>query len=390
MTTSTAPRRKRTVVCPCGSPVTHTMSGTKPVEWHACTVCERSHPFSSYEKMDIGLSEYCNLKCQMCRRPSDALFLDAERCKKAITEAVQVGVEVISFSGGEPFVHPRILEILEHSFALGVRVQMVTNGTIIKEHQLDFLSRLDCITVSVDGLGDVHDRIRGRAGAFERTDRFLRWLARTSICWGTNTVMQRDNAHQLYDVFRHVQAIGGQRYSYCGFVHVEVVPETSHLQMTPEQERQAHAQLMRIDQACALTDTYFNDRQQLLDQFEVYSRKEKRYRPAGGCRIPQKFIGFTTHGFYLCWHTGRNIQADSLIVALESDEARQLVREGLEKRCVACNTFNYSWDKEWTAGIGASVAAGDCAAVGVIPLGLPNRQQLTGPTAGNTVPFLDD
>jgi len=105
--------------------------------------------------MDIALSEYCNLTCQMCRRPSEALFMDEALCKKAITEAAALGIGIISFSGGEPFVHPAIYRLLEHAFSTGVRVQMVSNGTLIKRDRLDFLSQLDCLTISVDGVESV-------------------------------------------------------------------------------------------------------------------------------------------------------------------------------------------------------------------------------------------
>src|SRR5262249_5072857 len=153
------------------------------------------------------------------------------------------------------------------------------------------------------------------------------WLAESKVQWGTNTVMQRDNAHQLYDLFKLVQSIGQKRYAYCGFSHVEVVPETAHLQMTPDQEKSAHAQLVRIQEECAATNTWFNQREQLLDHSELYARKGRRYRPADGCKIPQKFIGFSDHGFYLCWHQGRNIKTASLVEALSSDLARDIVRE---------------------------------------------------------------
>ncbi len=79
------------------------------------------------------------------------------------------------------------------------------------------------MTVSMDGMEDAHDHIRQRQGSWRRTERTIRWLAESKIQWGTNTVMQRDNAHQLYDLFKHIQGIGGKRYAYCGFSHVEVV-----------------------------------------------------------------------------------------------------------------------------------------------------------------------
>ena len=169
-----------------------------------------------------------------------------------------------------------------------------------------------------------------------------------------------------------------------------MVPETAHLQITPEQERSAHAQLTRIAAECDAKHIWFNERTLLLDHFALYARKDQRFRPAGGCKIPQKFIGFSDHGFYLCWHQGRNIQTDSLIEALSTDLARDIVREGLEKRCVACNSFNYAWDDEWNAGMLASALRGESVERGVVALRVPTRRVIAGATAGNTLDMHDD
>ena len=321
--------------------------------------------------------------------------MDEALCKKAITEAAELALYVVSFSGGEPFVHPAIYRLLEHAFAAGVKVQMVSNGTLIKKDKLELLSQLDCLTISVDGTEEAHDFIRQRKGTWARTMRTIGWLAESKIQWGTNTVMQKDNFHCLEDSFRHIQSIGKRRYAYCGFSHVEVVPETAHFQMTPEQEKRAYEQLVRIEKACHDTNTWFNERELLLEHFEMYSRKDFRYRPIDGCKIPQKFIGFSDHGFYLCWHQGRNIKAESLVAALESDLARDIVREALDKLCVACNAFNYAWDEEWNKGMVASALAGPSVArgveQGVIALRIPDRmKKMSAGSVGNTLDIHDD
>lgn len=367
------------------------MTGREALETSACPTCGADVLFTSYERMDIALSEYCNLTCQMCRRPSEALFIDEQLCKRAITEAALVGIETVSFSAGEPFVHPAILRLLEHAFSTGVKVQMVSNGTLIREKHLPLLENLDCLTLSIDGTEEVHDHIRQREGTYQRTLETIRMLTeKSSIQWGTNTVMQRDNFHCLYDSFKVLQELGGSRYAYCGFSHVEVVPETAHFQMTPDEERSAYEQIVRIEAACEETGTWFNERLQLLDHFEMYARKDLRYRPQGGCKIPQKFIGLSDHGFYPCWHQGRNIKSDSLVAALETDLARDIVREGLDKRCVACNGFNYAWDDEWNQGMLASALAGESVELGVeqgvVALRIPSRKKTVGgATTGNTV-----
>ena len=280
---------ERTRPCPgCGVAVTHAMSGDEALETEACPACDAEVLFTSYERMDIALSEYCNLTCQMCRRPSEALFMDPDVCKRAIDEAALVGVATVSFSGGEPFVHPQFLEILEHAFGVGIDVQLVSNGTLIGEKHLELLSSLDCLTISIDGTEAAHDHIRQREGTYQRSLKTLRMLTEKSeIQWGTNTVMQRDNHDCLYESFKVLQELGGRRYAYCGFSHVEVVPETAHLQMTPDEEKVAYEQIVRIERECAETNTWFNDRTLLLDHFQMYARKGKRYRPIDGCKIPQ-------------------------------------------------------------------------------------------------------
>ena len=58
-----------------------------------------------------------------------------------------------------------------HPDPVGVRVQMVSNGTLIKKEKLEFLSQLDCLTISVDGTEAAHDHIRQRKGTWARTMR---------------------------------------------------------------------------------------------------------------------------------------------------------------------------------------------------------------------------
>lgn len=390
MTDST--KKTKTRACPeCGTDATHTMTGAEAIETETCAKCSGEVLFTNYERMDIALSEYCNLTCQMCRRPSEAIFMKKENCKRAVAEAALVGVETVSFSGGEPFVHPDILEILEHAFSVGVKVQMVSNGTLIREKHLELLSNLDCLTISIDGTEAAHDHIRQRKGTYQRSLKTLRLLAEKSdIQWGTNTVMQADNHDVLYDSFKVIQEIGGAKYAYCGFSHVEVVPDTAHMQLSAEQEKHAFEQLVRIEKACHETHTWFSEKDLLLEHFEMYARKDMRYRPINGCKIPQKFIGFSDHGFYLCWHQGRNIAEDSLVTALKSDLAREIVREGLEKKCVACNGFNYAWDDEWNEGMVASALAGANVEHGLVALRTPKkRRAMAGATAGNTINVLE-
>lgn len=75
----------------------------------------------------------CNLGCWFCLEGSgpkaDRIdFILFEEAKRFIDEALELGVEQFSFTGGEPFVNPHFISILE--YALGHRPCLVlTNGT---------------------------------------------------------------------------------------------------------------------------------------------------------------------------------------------------------------------------------------------------------------------
>jgi hypothetical protein len=78
------------------------------------------------------------------------------------------------FTGGEPFMHPRMLDILERTLAIGPAT-VLTNGTLFREKTVEQLRAIRDgsiysleLRISIDGPDEAsNDRIRG-AGAFRR------------------------------------------------------------------------------------------------------------------------------------------------------------------------------------------------------------------------------
>lgn len=130
----------------------------------------------------------CNLACTHCFvscGPGDdrhALMSREAVCAR-VAEALPLGVKEFYFTGGEPFVHPQMLEILADTLAHGP-CSVLTNGTLITERvaaalrDLSEASRYALeIRVSLDGhAAEVHDAFRG-AGSFLRAIAGVRALA---------------------------------------------------------------------------------------------------------------------------------------------------------------------------------------------------------------------
>jgi hypothetical protein len=91
-----------------------------------------------------------------------------------LAESRQFGVKEYYFTGGEPFMHPRLLDMLEQTLAIGPAT-VLTNGTLFREQTVSRLAAIrDAsqysleLRISIDGADAAsNDAIRGE-GAFAR------------------------------------------------------------------------------------------------------------------------------------------------------------------------------------------------------------------------------
>src|SRR5919199_4568342 len=129
----------------------------------------------------------CNLACRHCFiscSPHNRSFgfLDLETIQKALDRSAELGVKEYYFTGGEPFLHPDMVAILETTLRYGPAT-VLTNGTVFKEAWLERLRRAEEASpyslefrVSIDGFSaTTNDPVRG-PGTFARALRGVRQL----------------------------------------------------------------------------------------------------------------------------------------------------------------------------------------------------------------------
>jgi MoaA/NifB/PqqE/SkfB family radical SAM enzyme len=129
----------------------------------------------------------CNLACRHCYSvsgPAHRAALMPEVLSRALEDAAAMGYEVVSVSGGEPFLYPGLAQLLAHARSLGLRTTVTTNGTTLTPRRLTAVrDHLDLLAVSVDGSPATHDRIRG-AGSFDRLLRGLDHVRALALPFG--------------------------------------------------------------------------------------------------------------------------------------------------------------------------------------------------------------
>jgi uncharacterized radical SAM superfamily Fe-S cluster-containing enzyme len=107
-----------------------------------CGLCENHKQHTCVGVIEI--TEVCNLKCPVCFADSNNTFsLPLEKVKEMIDLYVKCEgePEVLQISGGEPTLHPDIIEILEYAGEKGIKYPMLnTNG--IKLANKDFAQKI--------------------------------------------------------------------------------------------------------------------------------------------------------------------------------------------------------------------------------------------------------
>ncbi len=135
----------------------------------------------------------CNLRCKHCPWWKwDVKDVGTEKWYEALRKARKQGVIHLILEGGEPTVRKDINKIISYAKKLGMLVMMITNGT-------NDLSRYqpDNFWISIDGVGDVHDDLRGK-GVFERVVRNIK--ANPKVRKMVLCTISKTNVHQLEDI----------------------------------------------------------------------------------------------------------------------------------------------------------------------------------------------
>jgi sulfatase maturation enzyme AslB (radical SAM superfamily) len=156
----------------------------------------RRHPEQPLQHLDAlwiqVAGTLCNLRCTHCFvscGPGEErhAFMSREEVHGRVAEALPLGVKEFYFTGGEPFLHPGMLDILADTLVHGP-CTVLTNGTLLPERTVSSLVDLTAgsrysleIRVSLDGdRADAHDAFRGE-GSFERAIAGIRALSRQHL-----------------------------------------------------------------------------------------------------------------------------------------------------------------------------------------------------------------
>jgi MoaA/NifB/PqqE/SkfB family radical SAM enzyme len=86
----------------------------------------KKHPLYS----QIHITSYCNHTCLMCNLWKKPVMLDYEDAIRALDISARMGAFIVNITGGEPLLHPQLIEIIAYAAKLQFLIHLNTNGTL--------------------------------------------------------------------------------------------------------------------------------------------------------------------------------------------------------------------------------------------------------------------
>jgi 12,18-didecarboxysiroheme deacetylase len=154
-----------------------------------------------------NMTRRCNLKCVHCYAKSEDISYDNElnheQSIAMIDDLAQFGVPVLLFSGGEPTVHPRLVEYAKYAVSKGMRAVISTNGTLITKEKAKLFKEigLSYVGISLDGLEETHDKFRGVKGSFKKAMAAIKNCQEAGIKVGLRFTINKRNVKDIPGIF---------------------------------------------------------------------------------------------------------------------------------------------------------------------------------------------
>ncbi|WP_405993080.1 radical SAM protein [Streptomyces sp. NBC_00986] len=247
------------------------------------------HP---YRKALVQIEEWCNLGCAHCfvsagqygpRMPLDQIQT------KVIPRLADCRVNRVTLTGGEPFAHPDLLDIVSAFREVDMEVGLCTNATMATDEQIEALARLDAhINISLDGFAaDSHGKFRGNRESFYTTVTTVKKFAAAGLLQGLlctpNNLAEDEEYAQLCEFAREQ----GARY-------VLMNPLSSMGRGVKSQRKLARSDdhMRHIHE---LTDPFENDQLDI-----VHIRFPNDSKPLAGCEAGTIIYVFTPGEVTVC------------------------------------------------------------------------------------------
>jgi len=300
--------------------------------------------------VEVRLTRACNQNCIHCSvsggRPAGNELATPE-IFSILAEMAEMGVPYITFTGGEPLLHPDLLKIVEKAASLGLIPNLDTNGTLLTEEVALKLKEagLDRVQVSLDGTEGTHDRIRGE-GSFKEAVRGIKNAVGAGLKTSVNFTVSGLNLRELEAVADLAQGLGADTLSLERFISTGRGQTSGIPPLEPREFREVLIELYGLQARFKIKLTTTDPlRVLVLEDLQKEYADEMERRICGGCTAGIAALTVSFDGeVYPCPkvpHPLGNIREESLFKLWVENMALEPFRmRTFEGKCKTCPLLN--------------------------------------------------
>lgn len=191
----------------------------------------RLHSLMALNELKVEITDKCMLKCIHCSTgalDSHTSFLPSHVFKNIIEQAVKLGCKKVYLSGGEPLLHPEIMNFLDILQINGIYCKVYSCGitqlsppSTITTKTLNSLKSkgLSHLVFSIySSFPKTHDSITNIKGSFYATENAIKKAIDLSLVTEIHFVVTRQNIDELPQVAKLAETIGVNKISVLRFV----------------------------------------------------------------------------------------------------------------------------------------------------------------------------
>jgi len=313
--------------------------------------------FYQFEKLSLALTSACNLTCKMCpviRGPQGTLT--QEQAFQVAEFAGRRGFREIEVGGGEPTLMKYFWDLLDRLCDTQAEVKILTNGVRLTSENIQRFAGYENLSVqiSIDGIGDLHDAIRGMQGAFDASEESLCKLADAGCQISINTVIMSDNFRDMVDIYERFKNLPLK-------FHAFTLVESDKISSEEMIRHEDLDEFMRVMSEVHTRGASDGNDVILTDELLKTFRRRVQYpyflmHPGKGCTVVKRHLIVSHEGrvipcFHYKWDDNqieRRLDQRSIDEIVDSTDVRDEIRRAIgPEGCRGCSTMCYNWDEQF-------------------------------------------
>lgn len=166
----------------------------------------------------MELTYRCNLRCMHCYADcrDKAGEMNLSEITRVLDQLAAAGALFLNLTGGEIALRPDLVDIIAAARARGFAVRLLTNGTLFDDDLVDRIAIHDPMSVEISLYAahpDLHDRITGVPGSFEKSVAALRRCREHGLNIAVKTMLLRHNL-DAFDALERLAIELGARFAF--------------------------------------------------------------------------------------------------------------------------------------------------------------------------------